>query len=186
MLFVSVPRNGSPMPVVYLPQNGPHLYSLIPFGDRNIAQGGCSAACLAMVISYLNSGSSKAGWISPGQIVRKIRERYGSGNHFYCKGVGQYWAIFPAVADLYGLRCEDVPLDGIPALLRSGVPVIMSCSKGIFTNGGHFIVLTGITPDGRLYVNDPTYSHRHFSYQTFPFGDVAPQWKHSWALYKQP
>lgn len=184
MLFVSIPRNGSPIPVVYLPQNGPHLYSLIPFGGRNIAQGGCSAACLSMVISYLNGGTERDKWISPGQIVRKIKQRFGDGNHFYCEGVGQYWTIFPAVAELYGLRCEDVPLEGIPSLLRSGVPVIVSCSKGIFTNGGHFIVLTGITRDGRLYVNDPTYSHRHYSYTTFPFEEVRSQFKHAWALRK--
>ena len=184
MLFVSVPRNNSPIPVVYLPQNGPHLYSLIPFGGKNIAQGGCSVACLAMVISYLRSGTRRNGWISPGQIVHKIRNRFGDANHFYCEGVGQYSTIFPAVAELYGLRCEDVPLDGIPSLLRSGVPVIMSCSRGVFTNGGHFIVLTGITEDGRLCVNDPTYSHRNYSYRTFPFDEVAAQWKHSWALYK--
>lgn len=141
-------------------------------------------ASLAMVISYLRSGTDRSGWISPGQIVRKIRKRFGNANHFYCEGVGQYWTIFPAVADLYGLRCEEVPLDGIPSWLRSGVPVIMSCSKGIFTNGGHFIVLTGITHDGLVYVNDPTYSHRNYSYQTFSFDEVAAQWKHSWALYK--
>ena len=39
--------------------------------------------------------------------------------------------------------------------LREGKVVITSMGKGHFTNNGHFIVLRGITENGKILVNDP-------------------------------
>ena len=39
--------------------------------------------------------------------------------------------------------------------LQSGKLVIAIMSKGHFTNSGHFIVLRGVTEDGKLLVADP-------------------------------
>jgi hypothetical protein len=43
----------------------------------------------------------------------------------------------------------------IVAAMENGHPVICLQRKGIFTSGGHFIVLTGVTEDGKILVNDP-------------------------------
>ena len=39
--------------------------------------------------------------------------------------------------------------------LQEGKLVIAIMSKGHFTNSGHFIVLRGVTEDGKLLVADP-------------------------------
>lgn len=39
--------------------------------------------------------------------------------------------------------------------LSQGKLVVASMGPGTFTRGGHFIVLTGITDDGKIKVNDP-------------------------------
>ena len=39
--------------------------------------------------------------------------------------------------------------------LSEGHPVISSQRAGLFTNGGHFIVLRGVTANGKVLVNDP-------------------------------
>ena len=46
------------------------------------------------------------------------------------------------------------------AALSEGHPVISSQSPGLFTGGGHFIVLRGITADGKILVNDPNDNDR--------------------------
>ena len=40
-------------------------------------------------------------------------------------------------------------------LLQEGCPVISSQRAGLFTSGGHFIVLRGVTANGKVLVNDP-------------------------------
>ena len=45
--------------------------------------------------------------------------------------------------------------DDVIEALKNHQPVICSMKGGKFTNGGHFIVLTGITEDGKILVNDP-------------------------------
>lgn len=39
--------------------------------------------------------------------------------------------------------------------LSEGCPVISSQRAGLFTSGGHFIVLRGVTANGKVLVNDP-------------------------------
>ena len=39
--------------------------------------------------------------------------------------------------------------------LSEGRPVISSQGPGLFTSAGHFIVLRGLTADGKVLVNDP-------------------------------
>ena len=43
--------------------------------------------------------------------------------------------------------------------LSEGHPVISSQRAGLFTSGGHFIVLRGITANGKVLVNDPNDSN---------------------------
>ena len=49
----------------------------------------------------------------------------------------------------------------------------MIMGKGDFTNGGHFIVLTGLTSDGKVIVNDPASVRR--SNQTWDLGLIQNQ-----------
>jgi hypothetical protein len=61
------------------------------------------------------------------------------------------------LASLYGVQGTwiDNDADQITATLRAGHPVITQMGPGIFTDGGHYIVLRGITEDGYVLVNDP-------------------------------
>ena len=43
----------------------------------------------------------------------------------------------------------------VETALKNGQPVVSIQSTGLFTGGGHFIVLTGMTEDGKVLVNDP-------------------------------
>ena len=61
-------------------------------------------------------------------------------------------------AALYGLSWESVPPDDPQAMvdaLADGKLVVAIMAKGHFTNSGHFIVLRGVTAEGKILVADP-------------------------------
>lgn len=45
----------------------------------------------------------------------------------------------------------------------------MSCKPSEFTAKGHFIVLSGLTEDGYVLVNDPNAAHGAYSYKSTVF-----------------
>ena len=61
------------------------------------------------------------------------------------------------IADYLGLQCEiiDTSAESIVATLEEGKPIIANVGPGYFTSFGHFFVLTGVTEDGMIIVNDP-------------------------------
>jgi hypothetical protein len=177
----TIPDNGSTMPIVYLPQSGGQPWSGVAFGGGTIATSGCSVSSLAMVISYLKGGVDSTGWVYPDDVVSSIAKKYGNYNKFYV-GSGQSWDIFPAVSSIYGINCSQISSASIIQALSSGKPVIMSCKPGEFTSTGHFIVLTGVTEDGYITVNDPNSAHASYSYKKYPLSFIQSQGKGWWCF----
>lgn len=137
----SYPANGMQIP--YYNQGD---YSNIPYGGDSIASSGCGPTSFAMVGSYLT-----------GTTITPIDAVSWCGNSYYMPGVGTYWSYFEAAASHFG--CGSVTQTSDPnavlAALADGHPVISSQRAGLFTSGGHFIVLRGITSGGKVLVNDP-------------------------------
>lgn len=178
---LTIPDNGSSMPVVYMSQSGGQPWSNVPFGGGTIATSGCSVTSLAMVLSYLKSDVDSAGWIYPSDIVAAIAGRYGNYNQFYA-GDGQNWDIFPAVAEIYQVSCNAISSASILQELAAGKPVIMSCSPSEFTSKGHFIVLSGLTEDGYVMVNDPNAAHASYSYKKYSISYLISCGKGWWSF----
>lgn len=171
------PINGSNNKVVYYSQSGGQAWSGQAFGGGTIGSSGCSVTCLAMVLSYESNST-----ILPSDVVNKIAERTGSYNKFYVGDAGQSWSIFPNVAKYYGFKCHELSQASVKSMLSSGHPVIASCKAGEFTSNGHFIVLTGITSDGKVTVNDPNYNHREKSSKHYDFDSIKGQFKGYWSM----
>lgn len=135
------------------PANGmqiPHYlqtdYGNIPYGGDSIASSGCGPTSFAMIASYLTGNT-----ITPPDAVAWC------GNSYYKPGVGTYWSYFQAAASHFG--CGSVTqtsnANTVLQALSEGCPVISSQRAGLFTSGGHFIVLRGVTANGKVLVNDP-------------------------------
>lgn len=137
----SYPANGMQIPH-YLQTD----YGNIPYGGSSIASFGCGPTSFAMIASYLTGNT-----ITPPDAVAWC------GNSYYKPGVGTYWSYFQAAASHFG--CGSVTqtsnANTVLQALSEGCPVISSQRAGLFTSGGHFIVLRGVTANGKILVNDP-------------------------------
>jgi len=81
--------------------------------------------------------------------------------HLYVLNQGSTWTIGPVLAEYYGLKSEHIATDiaDISAALRAGKMIITAGAGAVpFTEGGHFIAIRGITPDGEWLVGDPAHS----------------------------
>lgn len=135
------------------PANGmkiPHYlqtdYANVPYGSSNIAACGCGPTSFAMVASYLTGTT-----ITPADAVAWC------GNSYYVWGAGTSWSYFEAAAKHFGCGAvrESYDANEVLKALSEGHPVISSQSAGLFTRGGHFIVLRGVENGNKVLVNDP-------------------------------
>ena len=124
-----------------------------PFGPDPISGYGCGPTALSMLVSSLTDQD-----IDPEEMAAWAYE------HGYCApGSGSYLSIVEGVSQAYGLSAESVP-DLSPGELRqdlsSGHIFVALMGSGHFTSSGHFILLRGVTLDGKILVADPNSRER--------------------------
>lgn len=149
-----------------------------PYGNGTIADTGCGPTCFAMVASdYL------------GRQVTPVDAISWCGNAYYVSGVGTSWSYFAAAASHFNLPCTVVDLgNNINAAvdqLRNGNLVISSQGPGIFTSGGHFILLSSVDANGGIKVRDPNKNNavnKGYENRTFTASEINASGKNYWAF----
>ena len=128
-------------------------YANEPYGTDKIGTHGCGPTALAIVVSSLTVN-----------IVDPIEmAAWSVANGGWCEDSGSYHSLIPAAAKAFGLNVEgDVQNEPqkIVDALADGKLVIAIMGKGHFTSSGHFIVLRGVTADGKILVADPASKNR--------------------------
>lgn len=132
--------------VVYYSQFDERWAGVMYGSSSTIGQAGCGPTSMAIVISTLTGKPHDplelAGW--------------SAANGYRCEGNGSYHSLIPAAASFYGLNCRgNLKEQDIVDALSSGKLVVVIMSRGHFTKGGHFIVLRGVTKEGKVLVADP-------------------------------
>ena len=134
--------------VMYYSQFDSRWADILYGTSSTIGKAGCGPTSMAMVISTLT-----------GQPHDPLELAHWSVAHGHrCEGNGSYHSLIPQSAKAYGLKVEGAgKKDGqkIVDALSSGKLVVGIYSKGHFTKAGHFIVLRGVTEDGKILVADP-------------------------------
>lgn len=118
------------------------------YGSDTIGRYGCGPVAMAMVVSTLTQTD-----IDPVEMAQHCVDQ-----GYWAKKHGSYWSIVPGVAEDFGLTCTSLPpneTDRIVHSLATGQLLVALVGPGHFTNGGHFIVLRGLTLDGSVLVADP-------------------------------
>ena len=126
-------------------------YSDVSYGSGTIASCGCGPTSFAMVATKL-SGKS----ITPKDAIEWC------GNSYYEYGAGTSWTYFAKAEEYFKLNCtvrETTSIDEVVSALQKGSLVISSQGPGLFTRGGHYIVLASIDNNGGISVKDPNKSN---------------------------
>ena len=93
---------------------------------------------------------------SKGTILPTTMANLAVDNGYRTAGNGTAWAYYPFVADYFGFSdyANTSSLDTAISYLRQGYFVVTSVGSGLFTTGGHYIVLVGIDGD-TIQIYDP-------------------------------
>ncbi len=117
-----------------------------PYGQDKIGTHGCGPTSMSMVVSTFTGTN-----VDPVEMAEWSCE-----NGYYCPGGGSYHSLIPKAAEHWGLSVDmSLEAEDVADALAEGKLVVALMSKGHFTKSGHFIVLRGITPEGRVLVADP-------------------------------
>ena len=121
-----------------------HPYPSKNHPNATIKSGGCGATCAAMIISSFKD------IIYPDKM----------GDIFLSIGLrgleGTNAKAFEFIGKKYGIKTElKWKLDDAMSCLKNGGMVVASCSSGLFTTSGHYIVLAGLKDDNTIIVYDP-------------------------------
>lgn len=119
-------------------------YTSIGNTSQTIGSSGCGVASAAMIIDSI------AGNVDVKELADTfVKNGYRSANS------GTYWSAYRAIADEFDIEyTETSNINVMLELLRNNNYIIASCGNGLFTSGGHYIVLYGIEGD-TIKVYDP-------------------------------
>ena len=116
-------------------------YPDIRYGNGTIATSGSSVAALAMVATYMTDHV-----YTPADIA-DYAVQYG----------GSHYKRLEKVSDLMQIpwkRALNVT-EALKAVREGKIAIALMGSRSVFPGGNHFIVLTGVTEDGKIWVLDP-------------------------------
>ena len=137
---------GNSKDVVYFSQYDSRWGSQMYGKTNTIAGAGCGPSSLAICISTLTNKT-----ITPPEICE-----WSVKTGHRCEGSGSYHSLIPDGAAHWGVPCRGIGQSKkeLVKALQDGKLVIAIMSRGHFTRGGHFIVLRGITSQGKILVAD--------------------------------
>lgn len=149
-----------------------YYYSANPTSSNTyggtIASHGCGPTSVAIVVSSMLGRS-----VSPVETTQKVCQAGG------CTSGGSYNdTLGKVMKESYGLKVQMTGNNQqvINALGTGKALVIVLMGKGIFTNGGHYIVLTGVNENGQVSVADPA-SRKRTQTKWFSFNTIIEQRK---------
>ncbi len=132
-----------------------NLYTVIGDNTQTIGRSGCGPTCAAMIVSSIK------GHITPD----KMADLFIKGG-FRSRNNGTYWSAYRKIADEFDIGYEETAsFSRALELLKNNNYIIASCGNGLFTTGGHYIVIVGIEGN-TLKIYDPYLYNGKFNTST--------------------
>lgn len=146
-------------------------YADYPYGSYGtIKSHGCGPSSLAIAISSLLNEDH-----NPVEITNWACD------NGYCTSGGSYWSLIVDAPKKYGLSSQQVgtgkqDLQKVVDALSTGDSIVVAImGPGNFTNGGHFITLTGINENQEVMVYDPNNGDENGRSKYWDFNLVVEQ-----------
>lgn len=136
-------------------------YSYVPYcsSGSTVATSGCLPTAYAMVVENLTGKIT-----TPQTVAEYICNDVNGARQYRTEGSGtsSRFVLDSATQSHFGVTANDIPfndrnIDSLIETLKSGKMIIASVKgTGLFaTESGHYIILSGVTPDGKIKVLDP-------------------------------
>ena len=137
--------------------------------EATISSHGCGPSSIAIIVASMKNDAS----ITPIVTTEKLCSTSGG-----CDGSGSYTSGIISVLKSYGLNVTTSNDDqtALNALNSKKSLIIVNMGPGQFTQGGHFMVLTGVNTKGEVSVDD-TGSRENTKQQWFDFNIIMEQRK---------
>lgn len=136
--------SGGGEPFVYFRQDSAEWENK-PYGTDKIGSHGCGPVSMAMVISTIT-----------GKVIYPDEAAKWSVDHgYWAKGVGTAHALMTAMAKAYNVPVSAISQGNWNAVidaLEDGKYIITRVKSGVFAANNHFMVIRGITKDGKILV----------------------------------
>ncbi len=166
-LYTPQKKEAREMPLYYQTD-----YPDIRYGSGTIASDGCGITSLAMVATYLTGHT---------YLPDELADYFGgyTGNNV---------ERLEYASDMLRLPWKEAENwhEAESALAQGDVVIVLENGKSIFTQGQHFIVLTGLTEDGKILVSD-TYKPNYDKWDMkegfkngFTEGQICAGWSGAW------
>ncbi len=131
------------------------MYSSINDKSQTMLASGCGPTAAAMIVSSIK------GEITP-PVMGDLFVKYG----YRSRNSGTYWSGFKWIADVFDIELQQTSsFNTMLKKLKDNNYVIASCKEGLFTYGGHFVVIVGINGD-TLKIYDPYLYNGKFTTST--------------------
>lgn len=116
------------------------------FGGNTIRKAGCGPTSMAICIATLTKKS----------VTPKETCQWAAKAGYYVKGKGWSHSVIAGLAKHYKLKCKAIGNDknALTKALKKKKLVVAIMGPGHFTDRGHYIVLRGLTKDGKILVAD--------------------------------
>ena len=139
----TVPQETEPLKVTIdtVPQYFQTDYPEVRYGTGTLANSGCNMTALAMVASYMTDHV-----YYPDEIADYMADFIGNNIQRLDYGSDLLQLSWKRAGNFH---------DAVNALKEGKVVIAVMNEKSLFTTGQHFIVLTGLTEDGKILVHDP-------------------------------
>lgn len=147
-------------------------WGYVPYGTGNIATAGCGPTCMSMIISGLTGDAA---------VTPAVLAKFSEENHMLDEENNTFWSFMEASAKNWNVSCREAEhtKEVVEAELKAGHPIICSVGPGLFTQSGHFIILTGYN-DGAVNVIDPFSTQ--ITEKTWVFDEFKDQIKCMWVF----
>jgi hypothetical protein len=138
----------SSIDVVYYNQGDARWANMSYGRTGQMWRSACGPTALAIAVSSLTSNK-----VTPPEVAK-----WSADNGYYVEGDGSSRALIPNGGAHYGLNVTGLGIDAqkVVDALAGGKLIVAIMAKGHFTKFGHYIVLRGVTSDGKILVADPS------------------------------
>ena len=143
---------GGIIPIIYYNQ-GEEPWASQPYGRDDIGRYGCGPTAMCMAVASMTETET-----DPAAMAKWAAE-----HGCWASKSGSYLSIVERTAEAFGLTAQPISEktpEAVQAALLEGKLLVALMGPGHFTNGGHFILLRGVTLTGNVLVADPNSQER--------------------------